>query len=108
LLEGQTVVIDHALLVANAGSGGAGDGGTDGNPGRLDATPAPGGTGGKPGGQGAAKNGAPTNGTGPGDGTGGGGGGIGRIFINAGTGQYMVINGAIVSPTEYSATAQAM
>jgi hypothetical protein len=105
LLEGQTVVIDNAILVANAGSGGAGNSGTDGNPGGLDVNPAAGGTGGHPGGQGAARNGGPGAGTGPGDGTGGGGGGVGRIFVNAGGNQYMVVNGAVVSPVEYNATA---
>jgi len=108
LLEGQKVTIDAATLTANAGGGGGGNSGGDGSDGRFDDQGASGGTNGRAGGTGASRNSTPGNGTGGGDGTGGGGGGIGRIFINSGNGYYVLLNGALVSPVEYSGVPPAM
>lgn len=99
LLEGLTVRIQGALA-ANGGGGGNGGGGSPGEHGRLDRTPAAGGTGGD--GQGGTGGAGTTPGGQPGaigaTRAGGGGGAIGRIRINTRSGTATIDGTAVMSP----------
>lgn len=100
LLEAQQVVINAAgALAVNGGGGGAGNGGGVGQSGRLDRTPALGGTGTATGGVGGA--GAlliGTSGVFNGVRGGGGGGAVGRIRINTRSGSAAIDGAAVLSP----------